>query len=118
MSYKALIAVVIISIALYFLNVFISTKLNGNQILLDASLLPLGIVGQFLMTYDFREQWIFWVAIDVINVVIWSLQLSAGGSAALSMLVLQVIMLINAFYGTYRWYADKNGKVDSSETTK
>lgn len=91
-------------LVLYSLNVWISYKLHGNQIWLDATLLPLGIVGQILMTYGYRSQWVAWITLDAINVWIWLVQLHNGGSAATSMFVLQVIMLINALYGTYCWY--------------
>lgn len=95
------------AIILYLLNVYIGYKLNGNQVLLDSTLLPLGIIGQVLMTFDYRSQWIAWITLDVINVYIWGVQLNNGGSAALSMFVLQIIMLANALYGTYKWYHEQ-----------
>ena len=91
-------------VMLYAVNVYVSFKLHGNQIWLDATLLPLGIIGQILMTYGYRSQWVAWITLDAINVYIWYVQLSNGGSAATSMFVLQIIMLINALYGTYCWY--------------
>lgn len=93
-------------VAGYFLIVFISHKANGNQIWLDATLLPLGIAGQVLMTFSYRSQWVVWIALDLINVLIWYNQLASGGTAATSMFVLQIIMTVNAFYGLYCWYKE------------
>lgn len=93
-------------VAGYFLIVFISHKANGNQIWLDATLLPLGIAGQVLMTFSYRSQWVVWIALDLINVLIWYNQLASGGAAATSMFVLQIIMTVNAFYGLYCWYKE------------
>ena len=49
------------------------------------------------MTYGYRSQWVAWIILDVIKVVIWFNQLSAGGPGAMSMFVLQVVMLANGF---------------------
>ncbi|WDA67726.1 nicotinamide riboside transporter PnuC [Lactococcus lactis] len=90
---------------LYFIIVFISKKLGGVQIWLDAALLPLAIVGQFLMTFGYRSQWIAWNIINIINIVIWYNQyLINGNSIALSMLILQIAMLFNSIYGWIIWF--------------
>ncbi|MCT0437757.1 nicotinamide mononucleotide transporter [Lactococcus lactis] len=90
---------------LYFIIVFISKKLGGVQIWLDSALLPLAIVGQFLMTFGYRSQWIAWNIINIINIVIWYNQyLINGNSMALSMLILQIVMLFNSIYGWIIWF--------------
>lgn len=93
----------VLTIVIYLAVLFVSHSLHGTQIYLDATLLPLGIVGQILMTYDYQSQWVAWISLDVVNVIIWFNQLGNGGVSAMSMFVLQVIMLINAFYGAYQW---------------
>lgn len=95
---------VITTIIAYALSVALAKSLNGNLVYLDASLVPLAIIGQALMTYGFKSQWIIWILLDVINIIIWSIRFHDGGTGALSMLVLQIMMLINAIYGTYVWY--------------
>lgn len=96
--------VVIGSLILYFVLVFVTTHFHGNQVLLDASLLPLNIIGQTLMSYGYRSQWVAWIAVDVIAIIIWYNQLQTLSPAALSMLVLNVTMLVNAIYGAYLWF--------------
>lgn len=88
---------VIATIVIYLIVVFVSSHTGGVQVRLDGTLLPLGIVGQILMTYGYRSQWVAWIILDVIKVVIWFNQLSAGGPGAMSMFVLQVVMLANGF---------------------
>lgn len=100
---KALLAILGV-IVLYIIVLMTSKQLHGNQVYIDSLLLPLGVVGQILMTYGYASQWYAWIAINVINVYIWVIQLHNGGAAALSMVVLQVIMLINSIYGCYLWY--------------
>ena len=95
---------VIATIVIYLIVVFVSSHTGGVQVRLDGTLLPLGIVGQILMTYGYRSQWVAWIILDVIKVVIWFNQLSAGGPGAMSMFVLQVVMLANGFYGAWVWF--------------
>lgn len=92
------------TIILYFIVLVTSKSFNGTQVYLDATLLPLGIAGQILMTYGYKTQWIAWIAVDFVNVIIWSVQLAHGGAGAITMFMLQVIMLLNAFYGMYMWF--------------
>ena len=95
---------VIATIVIYLIVVFVSSHTGGVQVRLDGTLLPLGIVGQILMTYGYRSQWVAWITLDVIKVVIWFNQLSVGGPGAMSMFVLQVVMLANGFYGAWVWF--------------
>ena len=95
-------------LALYAVNVYIGFKFNGNQVLRDSAVLPLGIVGQILMTYGYRSQWVVWIGLDLLNIYIWYVQLTSGGASALSMFILQIIMTINAIYGAYVWYTKEN----------
>ncbi|MDG4984169.1 nicotinamide riboside transporter PnuC [Lactococcus lactis] len=104
---------VIGTLFLYFIIVIISKKLGGVQIWLDAALLPLAIVGQFLMTFGYRSQWIAWNIINIINIVIWYNQfLINGTSVAISMLILQIIMFLNSIYGWIIWI--KKSKISAT----
>ncbi|CAM3024131.1 hypothetical protein GHI93_00365 [Lactococcus hircilactis] len=90
---------------IYALVLLTSAHLNGQQIVLDATLLPLAIIGQMLMTFGYRSQWIVWFLIDIINVVIWYNNYLTQGHTAFGMFILQILMLINACYGAYLWFA-------------
>jgi nicotinamide mononucleotide transporter len=92
-----------LALVIYAIVVYVSHRAQGSQIWLDATLLPLGILGQILMTYGYRSQWVAWIALNVINIVIWYNQVQMGGASAQSMLILQVVMLINSLYGAYMW---------------
>ncbi|MCT4396448.1 nicotinamide riboside transporter PnuC [Periweissella beninensis] len=89
---------------IYGLVLLTSRQLHGAQIYLDATLLPLGIVGQILMTYGYRSQWIIWILLDSVNIIIWYRQLATGNVGTESMFALQIIILINSLYGAYLWF--------------
>ncbi|MCK8617432.1 nicotinamide riboside transporter PnuC [Fructobacillus sp. M158] len=97
--------VFILTIATYLVVLSISKHLHGLQIYLDSAVLPLNIVGQVLMTYGYRSQWLAWILVDVVQVTVWARNISVlDGSYAVSMLVLQIVMLVNALYGAWYWY--------------
>lgn len=111
------VGIIVLTLVIYAINVKVAQHFNGTQIFLDATLLPLGIVGQILMTYGFLGQWFFWVSINLVNVVIWTNNFlgatSASKGAIVSMLILNIFMLINSFYGTYCWVRDAKEKVET-----
>ncbi|MCL2114090.1 nicotinamide riboside transporter PnuC [Lactococcus protaetiae] len=97
-------------VVIYGIVLATSHGLHGQQIFLDATLLPLGILSMILMTYGYRSQWLGWILIDSINVIIWFNNWNSGihgGSSALGMFVLQITMLLNCIYGTYLWFSKK-----------
>ncbi|CAH1851467.1 nicotinamide riboside transporter PnuC [Convivina intestini] len=95
----------IITIIVYIGVLMISKHLNGLQVYLDSAVLPLNIIGQVLMTYGYRSQWFAWLLVNLIQVIVWSQNIFIlNGSYAVSMLVLQIVMLLNSIYGTWYWY--------------
>lgn len=92
------------TVVIYLIVLVVSLHAHGTNPYVDATLLPLGIIGQVLMTSGYRSQWVAWLLLDAINVEVWLVQLANGGAAAITMLVLQVVMLVNAVYGTYLWF--------------
>ncbi|MDM7540286.1 nicotinamide mononucleotide transporter, partial [Leuconostoc mesenteroides] len=61
----------------------------------------LAIVGQILMTFGYRSQWVAW---NIINIIIWYNQFMVNGtSISLSMLMLQIVMFLNSIYGSIIW---------------
>ncbi|WP_338210218.1 nicotinamide riboside transporter PnuC [Lactiplantibacillus paraxiangfangensis] len=94
----------ITTIIIYMVVLYFSKRLNGTQVYLDATLLPLGIVGMVLMVYGYRSQWYAWITLDVINVIIWFNQLKGFSPASASMFALQLVMLANGLYGAYLWF--------------
>ncbi|MBS9335226.1 nicotinamide riboside transporter PnuC [Fructobacillus sp. M1-13] len=95
----------VLTVLTYLTVLMVSKHLHGLQVYLDSAVLPLNIVGQILMTYGYRFQWFFWILVDIVQVMVWSKNLFVlDGSYAVSMLVLQLVMLSNALYGTWYWY--------------
>lgn len=71
--------------------------LGGNKTLLDSASTTISIFANLLMMLRYREQWLLWIIIDVITVIMWII---AGDFI---MVTMWSVYLINAFYGYYNW---------------
>lgn len=71
--------------------------LGGNSTLLDSASTVISVVANSLMLLRYREQWLLWIIIDTITVIMWII---AGDFI---MVTMWLVYLINAFYGYYNW---------------
>ena len=71
--------------------------LGGNNTLLDSASTVISVIANSLMLLRYREQWLLWIIIDSITVVMWII---AGDFI---MVTMWLVYLINAFYGYHNW---------------
>lgn len=76
---------------------YLLTLINSAQPYTDAATNVLAVFAQILMVRKYREQWIWWVLIDVICIKMW---LVAGNW---SMVAMYIAWTINCLYGWYNW---------------
>lgn len=84
---------------------YILDSIGSNQAYLDASTNVMAIFAQLLMVWRYREQWIWWIVIDIICIIMW---FNVGNW---SMVAMYIAWTINAIYGWYNW--SKLNKVQS-----
>ncbi len=89
---------------------FVLDRIGSNQAYLDAATNVMSIFAQFLMIWRYREQWLWWVVIDVICTIMW---FNAGNW---SMVAMYIAWTINALYGWYNW--SKLNKIQNKYTEK
>lgn len=91
----------VISIILTFTATIITgivlRQIGNAQPFTDATTNVLAIFAQLLMIKRYREQWIWWIVIDIICIKMWFV----AGSA--SMVVMYIAWTINCIYGWYNW---------------
>jgi nicotinamide mononucleotide transporter len=83
-------------IAIVFLNAALSMT-DDTQPLLDSVTTVPAFIGQILLTYRYREQWIFWFIIDVGSIIMW---LIAGDYCMAAQFI---FWSFNCIYGFYLW---------------
>ena len=71
--------------------------LSGNNTILDSASTIISIVANSLMLFRYREQWLLWIIIDIITVIMWLLVKD------FVMVTMWFVYLVNAFYGYINW---------------
>lgn len=95
-----LIFVSLILVVFYYL---ISTKLGVNYALADAVMIILGAFGMYITSKKKIEQWYFFIATNISNIILWLVKCNESISN-LPLLVMWFVYLINNCYGLYTWY--------------
>lgn len=98
----ATISTIILTVAMgYWLN-----TIGSAQAYTDAATNVMAIFAQILMVRRYREQWVWWLVIDLLCIKMWFV---AGNW---SMVAMYIAWTANAIYGWYNW--SKLNKVQSA----
>ncbi|MCB2196810.1 MAG: nicotinamide riboside transporter PnuC [Bacteroidetes bacterium] len=92
-------SVTIIATVLYG---FVLKRLGGNLPFIDASSTVMSIIAMILMVFIYVEQWILWIIVDIVSIIMWITVMLNGGND-IAVLVMWIAYLINAIYGLYNW---------------
>jgi nicotinamide mononucleotide transporter len=102
MNNKQRIIWTIITIVAIVLYGFILKKLGGNLPFIDSSSTVMSIIAMILMVFVFVEQWVLWILVDVVSIIMWVVVMLKGGND-IAILIMWTAFLINAIYGLYNW---------------
>ena len=89
-------SIILTIVSTFFVGMWLDS-IGSNEVYLDAATNVMSIFAQLLMIWRFREQWIWWIVIDIICVVMWA---RIGNW---SMVAMYISWIINAAYGWYNW---------------
>ena len=73
------------------------TSIGSNQAYLDAATNVMAIFAQIMMVRRYREQWVWWIVIDVLNIWMW------GVVGNWSMVAMYIAWTVNCIYGWINW---------------
>ena len=91
-----------ISCAAVFGYGLILKRIGGELPFVDSTSTVLSISSMILMAWRFMEQWVLWIVVDVVSVIMWIVVLAKGGTD-ISVLLMWTAYLINAIYGFVNW---------------
>ncbi|MCE4956402.1 nicotinamide riboside transporter PnuC [Macrococcoides caseolyticum] len=80
--------------------------IKSGQPFLDAFNVSLNLTGQVLMSLRFKEQWFFWIVVNIVSITLWVRKMLLAGKAddtGVTMVLMWVGFLINSIYGYYYW---------------
>ncbi|OON98092.1 MAG: hypothetical protein ATN36_01485 [Epulopiscium sp. Nele67-Bin005] len=82
-------------------------SLGGESPFLDSTSTTLSVIAQLLMLAMFVEQWVLWIAVNVVSVLMWFFvyQNDPTNIQALQMMAMWFVYLLNAINGYIRWRA-------------
>lgn len=82
---------------------YVLKLLGGNLPLIDSMSTVLSVVAQILLIRRRMEQWIIWIIVDVVTVIMWIAAFFNGGESV-AVLMMWIVYTINAFIMFIKWY--------------
>lgn len=80
----------------------ILSRIGGQLALIDAMSTVFSVVALIMQVARYAEQWLLWIIVNVVSVVMWLL-LIGKDSSAVTMVVMWIAYLFNSVYGYYNW---------------
>lgn len=99
-NWLKLIAIIAVSIVAFG---FFLQYLGGISVWIDSATNVLSITAQILMLKRFAEQWLLWISVNVLSIVLWISALVSTGGNDISLLVMWTAFLVNSIYGYLNW---------------
>lgn len=81
---------------------FLLKRLGGRLPFTDSMSTVISVVAQILSVWRLAEQWILWIVVDVVTVIMWSVNFARGGESIATLLMWSVYLL-NAVFMLIRW---------------
>ncbi len=101
------------------LGMLLKMNQNQNTPFIDATTNILSIVATFLMMWRYKEQWLLYILLNIITIIMWILRFRAGGESGDMMILMWSLFLLNAVFGYWRWHkgAKKTPAQDEVQNT-
>jgi nicotinamide mononucleotide transporter len=74
-----------------------------NTPYIDATSTVLSIVATFLMMWRYKEQWILYIVLNIVTIVMWAIRMANGSTDGAIMILMWTAFLVNAVYGYMIW---------------
>lgn len=112
MTLKQDIVLGIVSVAGVLGYSYILKKLGGNLPIVDSMSTVFSVIAQILMIKRFVEQWIIWIIVDIVSVIMWIAAFFTGGESV-AVLMMWSVYLANAVIMFVKW--SRESKEDASK---
>ncbi len=101
---------VIVSAAGIYLYGLILRLLGGSLPFVDSMSTVLSVVAQYLCVKRYMEQWVVWIVVDVVTVIMWAIDFANGGES-IATLIMWSVYLLNAIFMFVKWYRESKKEV-------
>ncbi|MBE5959202.1 MAG: nicotinamide mononucleotide transporter [Lachnospiraceae bacterium] len=103
MTWQQDILLAVISALGVFGYAYVLKLLGGNLPIVDSMSTVFSVIAQVLMIKRFMEQWVIWIFVDVVSVIMWVYALFTDG-ASVAVLLMWTVFLANAIIMFVQWY--------------
>lgn len=79
------------------------TRMGDKMPFVDSFTTVASVVAMWISIKRYAEQWVIWIAIDVMTIWMWYVNYSTG-NANIATLLMWVVFLMNAVYGLAKWW--------------
>ncbi|HSP22609.1 MAG TPA: nicotinamide riboside transporter PnuC [Planococcus sp. (in: firmicutes)] len=77
--------------------------IGGRSVGLDSATNVLSVTAQILMLKRFAEQWLVWILVNILSIILWVVTLDATAGNDYTLVVMWTAFLVNSIYGYYNW---------------
>jgi nicotinamide mononucleotide transporter len=101
---QRVIIVIICTVCAVVFGVFLGLNSSQNTPFIDATTNVLSIAATFLMMWRYKEQWLFYITLNIITIVMWAFRVMDGSESADLMVLMWFLFLLNSLFGYWRWH--------------
>lgn len=110
MRVKTQVLVTLVTALGVFVYGLVLKKLGGQMPFVDSMSTVLSVVAQILCVKRYMEQWIIWIVVDVVTIMMWAVVFAQGGES-IATLVMWSVYLINAIIMFTKWFKETKKEV-------
>ena len=111
MTLKQDLLLLIVSAFGVFGYAYVLKLLGGNLPIVDSMSTVFSVIAQVLMIKRFAEQWVIWIIVDAVSVIMWVAALFTEG-ASVAVLLMWCVFLANAIIMFIGWLKDSNTQAE------
>lgn len=82
--------------------------------MVDSMSTVFSVIAQILMIKRFMEQWIIWIIVDIVSVIMWIAVFFNGGES-IAVLIMWSVFLVNAVIMFVKWLKESKTVVPDQE---
>lgn len=77
--------------------------MGGNFALMDSLTTVVSVIASMLYLLRYSEQWLMWVIVNALSIVMWIIVLMSGDQSAILIIIMKCVNLCNSSYGYWNW---------------
>lgn len=97
------IILIAVSVSLTLIVGYILEIYNDPQPYKDSATTVLSIIAMFVMVKAYMEQWVLWIVVNIISVIMWTVLYLKGADHSLFMVFMWIAYLANSINGLIVW---------------